>query len=286
MAGSGAVHQRFGAPLTLIVRRLHTVNAKHTSAQRAIYDRQLLLSGTKRNAVLELWEVERYGIDSYGDADYVSIYGMRPADWHAKGVRLLGRTAVECTRDRLGDAIGKDVAAIAAIAPHTARLLAVDLFAGSGNTMYWLTRHMPSARALGFELDTEVFRLTSQNLAALALPIGIVNMDYRSGMTDARVAADEFLITFIAPPWGDALDKIDGLDLRRTTPPILEILDLLFDTFMQNRLLCAVQVFETVNVASLAELKSRFDWSTLHVYALNAPGQNHGILLGSKRWAP
>ena len=262
------------------------MNATRTSAQRAIYDRQLLLSGTKRNAVLELWEVERYGIDSYGDADYVSIYGMRPADWHAKGVRLLGRTAVECTRDRLGDAIGKDVAAIAAIAPHTARLLAVDLFAGSGNTMYWLTRHMPSARALGFELDTEVFRLTSQNLAALALPIGIVNTDYRSGMTDASVTADEFLITFIAPPWGDALDKIDGLDLRRTTPPILEILDFLFDTFMQNRLLCAVQVFETVNVASLAELKSRFDWSTLHVYALNAPGQNHGILLGSKRWAP
>ena len=33
-----------------------------------------------RNAVLELWEVHRYGTDSYGDADYVSIYGMRPAD--------------------------------------------------------------------------------------------------------------------------------------------------------------------------------------------------------------
>jgi hypothetical protein len=211
---------------------------------------------------------------------------MRPADWYAKGVRLLGRTAVECTRDRLGDAIGKDVAAVAAIAPQMSSAMAVDLFVGSGNTLYWLTRHMPSARGLGFELDAGVFQLTYQNLAALALPIDILNTDYRSGMANASAAADELLIAFIAPPWGDALDETYGLDLRRTTPPILEIVDLLFNAFTQNRLLCAVQVYEAVDVASLAQLKSRFDWSTLRIYALNASGQNHGILLGSKRWAP
>ena len=61
------------------------------------YDRQLLLFGAKRAAVLDLWEVQRYGGDSYRDADHVSIYGMRPGDWYARGVRLLGRTAVECT---------------------------------------------------------------------------------------------------------------------------------------------------------------------------------------------
>src|SRR5215471_2329422 len=70
--------------------------------QAPLYDRQLLLLGAKRNAVLDLWEVRRYGSDSYGDEDYVSIYGMRPADWHGRGARLLGRTAVECTRDRFG----------------------------------------------------------------------------------------------------------------------------------------------------------------------------------------
>src|SRR5215471_12142825 len=79
-------------------------------AQR--YDRSFLLTGTKRNTVLELWEVERYGIDSYGDAEWVSIYGLRPSEWYARGVRLLGRTVVECTRDRLGDAIGREVAAL------------------------------------------------------------------------------------------------------------------------------------------------------------------------------
>ena len=74
------------------------MTATPISAQRPVYNRQLLLSGAKRNAVLELWEVERYGIDSYDDPAYVSVYRTRPADWYAKGVRLLGRTAVECTR--------------------------------------------------------------------------------------------------------------------------------------------------------------------------------------------
>jgi len=119
--------------------------------QRLLHDRELLLFGAKRNTVLELWEIERYGSDSYGNPDYVSIYGMRPADWHAKGARLLGRTAVECTRDELGDAIAKDVAAIAATCPRTPPTLVVDPFAGSGNTLYWLLRHIPRARGIGFE---------------------------------------------------------------------------------------------------------------------------------------
>ncbi len=104
--------------------------------QRVMYDRELLLGGAKRDAVLELWEVQRYGSDSFGDADYVSVYGLRPADWYGRGVRLLGRTAVECTRDALADAIGLDVARVAASVPAVARALVVDLFAGSGNTLH------------------------------------------------------------------------------------------------------------------------------------------------------
>lgn len=262
------------------------MSGQDTGDQRPTYDRQLLLGGAKRNAVLELWEVQRYGNDSYGDADYVSIYGMRPADWYAKGVRLLGRTAVECTRDGLADAIGEDVAAIAATAPATAGALVIDPFAGSGNTLYWLLRHLPGARGLGFELDAAMSQLTRGNLAALALPIDILNTDYTSGLTDVSVAADQLLIIFIAPPWGDALDKTSGLDLRRTTPPITEIVDVLLHRFGQNPLLCAIQVYETVDPVSLTELTPRFDWSALRVYGLNTPGQNHGVLLGTRGWTP
>ena len=75
----------------------------NTASKGPAYDRQLLLEGAKRNAVLDLIEVQRYGIESWGDPDYVCIYGLRPADWYGKGIRILGRTAVECTRDELGN---------------------------------------------------------------------------------------------------------------------------------------------------------------------------------------
>jgi hypothetical protein len=256
------------------------------NGQRPVYDRELLLGAAKRNAVLEMWEVQRYGSDSYGDADYVSVYGMRPADWHAKGVRLLGRTVVECTRDVLADAIGKDVARVAALAPHMTRTRVVDPFVGSGNTLYWLLRHLPDARGVGFESDAGVFRRTRQNMVALALPIDIRNTDYLSGLTGVTMGPDELLVAFIAPPWGDALDRTTGLDLRRTTPPITEIVDFLLEKFSRTRLLCAIQVYEIIRPVSMAELRARFEWSTLRVYALNAPGQNHGVLLGTRGWAP
>ena len=254
--------------------------------QRQQYDRELLLFGAKRNAVLELSEVQRYGLDSYGDTDYVSIYGMRPPDWHAKGARVLGRTAVECTRDGLGDAIGKDVAAIAATCPDTSGLLVVDPFAGSGNTLYWLLRHLPGARGVGFESDLGVFQLTGKNIAALELPIDILNFDYLSGLNGISVAPGELLTTFIAPPWGNALDSASGLDLQRTTPPITDIVDFMLDRFSQNRFLCAIQIHEIVRPVSMVELKARFDWSTVRIYDVDVPGQNHGILLGTKGWDP
>src|SRR5262245_19696310 len=106
--------------------------------QRVIYDRQLLL-GAKRNTQLKLWEVQKYGIDTSGDPDYVTIYGMRPPVWYARGIRLLGRTAVECTRDRLADSIARDIAATVATAPMRTTHLVIDPFAGSGNTLYWLS---------------------------------------------------------------------------------------------------------------------------------------------------
>jgi len=54
-----------------------------------LYDREFLLHGEKRNAVLDLPEIHRYGIERYDDADYVSIYGLRPEQWYARGIRLL-----------------------------------------------------------------------------------------------------------------------------------------------------------------------------------------------------
>lgn len=252
---------------------------------RPRYDRQLLLHGSKRDVVLELWEVERYGVDGYGDADYVSVYGLRPADWHARGVRLLGRSTVECTRDVLAEAIATDVAAVAAAAPPSSGLLVIDPFVGTGNTLHWILRRLEGARGVAFELDPAVYQLTRRNLALLGLPIDVVQDDCLRGLGGVAATDAELVVAFVAPPWGRALGA-DGLDLGRTTPPVATIIDALRGQFPRNRLLCAVQIHETVDAQSLDALKPRFDWCTTRVYDLNAAGQNHGILLGTRGWTP
>jgi len=247
------------------------------------YGRELLLHGEKRNAVLDLAEIQRFGIDSYGDADYVSIYGLQPAQWYTRGIRLLGRTVVECTRDALAGAIGRDVAALTGDTPQA---LVVDPFVGSGNTLYWLLRYLPGAHGLGFELDSRVFELTRRNLLIMGLPIEILNVDFVAGLSRIHAAPGDLLVVFVAPPWGKALDPVSGLDLRLTEPPVTSILDQLRRAFAHSRLVCAIQVYESLQPESLSELQARFEWQALRMYGLNAPGHNHGIVLGTIGWKP
>jgi hypothetical protein len=249
------------------------------------YDRELLLLGEKRNAVLDLHEVRQYGLDSFDDADYVSLYGLAPTEWFARGIRVLGRTAVECTRDRLAAAIAADVA-IAAAGAQAASLLVIDPFAGSGNTLYWLLRHLPGAVGLAFENDELVFRLTSNNMKLLGQQLRVLNTDFEHGLEQAVFAQDQLVVAFIAPPWGRALDPESGLDLRRTEPPVGAIVDHLVSHFQHTKLLCVIQVHERVKSLSAEELGSRFDWMDSKIYLYNHAGQNHGILLGAKHWTP
>jgi hypothetical protein len=248
------------------------------------YNRSLLLAGAKRNAVLQLWEVEQYGRDSFGDRDYVSIYGMRPADWYRRGVRLLGRTAVECTRDSLAARIAGSLTELVARSSLTTTLV-VDPFAGSANTLCWLVRNLPRTRAIGFESDPGVFELTRRNISTLGLPLEIRQTDYVAGLGDLTASSDELLVVFLAPPWGDALSDTRGLDLARTSPPISEITDIILRGF-PGPVLCGIQMYERTEAASLAEVQRRFDWCTATVFDLNTRGQNHGVFVGTSRWRP
>jgi hypothetical protein len=193
---------------------------------------------------------------------------------------------VECTRDQLADRIGRDISSVAKSAPRTSGALVLDPFAGSGNTLYWMLRHLPGAHGLGFEKDPVVFDLTSRNLAILNLSIEISNGDYKTGLSNLTLTQDHLLVAFIAPPWGSALNESTGLDLRRTTPPVTEIVDFLISIAGKNPLLCAIQVYETLNQASVAEVMPCFSWSAIRMHGLNARGQNHGLLLGSRGWVP
>jgi hypothetical protein len=248
------------------------------------YDRTLLL-GPKRNELLELWEVERYGHDSFGDANYVCIYGLRPQDWYGRGVRLPGRTVVECTRDRLADRISRDVMAVAGEAA-AGGIVVVDPFVGSGNTLLWLARRLTPRVAVGFERDETVAAATQRNVALLDLPIGVRHEPYEPGIRDIWIDEDELVVVFVAPPWGDALMASGELDLRRTMPPVAEVVDRVAASFVERRLLLAVQVYERVVPGSLEDVVDRCNWSSREIYAIDPPGRNHGLLLATLRWSP
>jgi len=249
---------------------------------RQAYDRWFLL-GEKRNELLALSEVQQYGRDSFGNPDHVSIYGLTPHEWYARGVRILGRTAVECTPDRLADLIGRDIAAVARAAP-AAWPMVVDLFAGSGNTLSWIKRHTGARRAIGFELDDVVFELASKNLCIAGLSIDLRHDSYQHGLQALGQPGEDLLIVFVSPPWGAALSERSGLDLRRTQPPVAEAIDVTIAAIGHHKLLFAIQVFETVEPDSLAEVTARFPWSAMKVYKINAPGQNPGLLLAARGW--
>jgi hypothetical protein len=261
------------------------MGSEGSSGPTPTYDRAYLLGESKRNDVLALWEVQRYGRDSFGDPDYVSIYGLTPQEWHARGVRLLARTVVECTRDRLADRIGRDIAAVAATARAVSGSVVVDPFAGSANTLHWIKRHVAAGRAIGFELDDAVFAASHRNLSILGLDVALLHEGHETGVTTLTIPEDQLLIVFVAPPWGDALSDLSGLDLRRTTPPVAAIVDLIASTFARHKVLLGTQVHETVVADSLTDVTSRCDWSVLRTYDIDAPGRNHGLLLGTLGWA-
>jgi 16S rRNA G966 N2-methylase RsmD len=261
------------------------MNERAGNAQSRVYDRALLLHGSKRNEMLTLAEIEQYGLDSFADADYVSIYGMPPREWYRDGIRLLGRTVVECTHDALGDRIGLDVASVAERMPSS-QLVVIDPFAGSCNTLFWILRHVPNSESIAFESDQRVFELTRRNLATLDQRIELVHGDYVRLLEERHVPEDRGIVAFVAPPWGTALDEVQGLDLRLTTPPISEVIEQIVRQFPKHRMLFAMQVYEKVSDPSLTEVQTRLDWTELRIYDINEKGRNHGILLGTKGWAP
>jgi hypothetical protein len=251
-----------------------------------VYDRDFVLFGPLREQVLDVWQVERYGAETFGHPDAISLYGMRPAEWHARGIRLMGRTAVECTRDALAKVIGADVAALAEMAGSSSPHLVIDPFGGSANTLYWLQRMIPGSTGIGFEIDPVIGEHTAHNLALVGAPLSLVGTDYRQGLSSITPKDGQLVVVYVAPPWAHAFDPERGLDLGHTEPPVAEIVDVVTRSLADNPLLIAVQAFERLDEPSLDDVASRFDWSYVHTYTLNQPGRNPALVLGTRGWAP
>jgi hypothetical protein len=135
-------------------------------------------------------------------------------------------------------------------------------------------------------MDQIIFEITNRNMSSLDRPIQSLNGDYKGLLETHQFPSDHFIIAFLAPPWGDALNETRGLDVRRTKPPIEDIIDDFERIYKDNRILYVTQLHQNVEPVSLENLKRRFDWSDLRIYDINVEGMKHGILLGLNRWTP
>ena len=138
----------------------------------------------------------------------LSIYGLRPAEWYARGIRLLGRTAVECTRDVLADQIGRDIANLIASVSKRTSVTVFDPFAGSCNTLSRFSHsYVPSSEGLAFEVDPQVFEVTNRNISGLDRRIALRHGDFLANLASLDLPTGHALVAFVAPPWGRALEQ-------------------------------------------------------------------------------
>ena len=149
---------------------------------------------------------------------------------------------------------------------------------------YAILRHLPGAAGIGFEADPTVFDLTKRNIAHLGAKIDLTHGNSKDLVGTKTFPADHLVVVFLGPPWGDALHPATGLNLSRTKPPILEIVRDFEAVYGSEPLLYVTEVHEVNEPAALAAVGAAFDWTDLQIYDVNAPGLQHGILLGTRRW--
>jgi hypothetical protein len=209
---------------------------------------------------------------------------MPPKEWYERGVRILARTCLEAVKDPLGNKIGSDIAKVVGRACANRPIGVVDPFAGSCNGLYAILQHLRGARGIGFEVEPAVFDLTTRNIANLHAPIDLVRGSYRDLMGSRKHPADYLIVVFLGPPWGDALQPDTGLHLDHTKPPILEIVRDFEQIYGTQPVLYVTEVHEVNEPKALKAVEAAFDWSDLRIYDVNAPGLQHGVLLGTRRW--
>jgi hypothetical protein len=177
------------------------------------------LLGEARNRLLTGTELTTAGRLIYGQPEGLSLYGIPSPLMAALGLRLLGRTTIECSVD----AYLRPVAdALAAETIERDCAFVADLFCGSGNFGFHLGLRLGKP-VYASELDPLVHAATQHNFDVLGIDTALSLTDYRDllGTLPVRGDGDVYIVE---PPWGPAFTA-DGLDLTRTAPPVPEIVD-------------------------------------------------------------
>lgn len=218
-------------PIPAIKRFLHMTQTREVSSAphptRYWKARQKFRASGMMERQLSFFEVMWIGKRLHNRWNALRLYGLKPMQWYFRGIRILGRTAIEAHPDPAADKIGE--VAVRALAQHEYSVVdLIDPFLGSGNLTYHLAQHIRPERIVASEISKEIATLTARSLLALQAEgqldqteILIFNDDWTEAIRHLR---DVPTLVVLAPPWGSGYED-RGLDLRKTSPPVPELIN-------------------------------------------------------------
>ena len=185
---------------------------------------------------------------------------MSTVAWYALGIRVVGRTVIEATRDPQAMFLARAVADTLRAEGHEIHDV-IDPFVGSGNVLYHLVKETGARRGVGIELDPVISRLTSHNFDVMRRRMRLrgTEIEIQEGdWSQSREFPGEHAALFcISPPWGDAF-TLAGLDLRATEPPIAQILGVLEQSSGEGPVFAAIATFPKVVEESVREIVAAY----------------------------
>ena len=222
--------------------------------------RQELLGQPLATQTLGLRETRRAAKRLSGNARDLRLFGMGTLAWYSRGIRILGRTAVEVTRDPQARFLAR--AAAATLHEHGHKIHdVVDPFVGSGNLLYHVVKETKAARGLGIDVDPKVLELTRLNFARIRklgrLADAAIELYEGDWSQSVGFSYDDATLVIVMPPWGEAYTE-KGLDLRKTNPPVLQLLGQLSAGRGDGSLFALVHVVPHVVVEPIEEIRRTY----------------------------
>eukprot|EP00978_Attheya_sp_CCMP212_P036131 scaffold161832_cov35-Attheya_sp.AAC.1 len=193
------------------------------------------LLGPKSDESLSLKELTEASRILFGKEDRFQLYGLDPAELHAAGCNVVGRTAIECKIDAQCRPVAQAVAAVVADLNSIThqRVVVCDPFVGSGNMLYNVANTLNAASSsFGFELTPAVAKRTLENLQKMGFEGDVKQGSFdTSGYTSPHAGAT--VVVIVDPPWGDGFEFGRGLVLDKTSPTVPAVLEHASGVFAQ-----------------------------------------------------
>lgn len=226
-----------------------------TKPAAAFWELRETLLTRQADAVLTHAQLANVGEVVYGDSDLFRLYGLDLDTLTRRGFIVLGRTALECCVDVEGVRVARTVAKVWRRVAANRPGVVIDLFSGSANLLYWVTRglHVPG---VGFEVDGAVHRATRDNLMRRQAGVRLVHGSYTGLTSVADLDASSGRIYLVDPPWAQGFDPVTGLDLTRTEPRVDELFAWLRGNAVHTPTLVVLKVTENLSPTSVSWLRS------------------------------